>query len=638
MAQNPKPGTTPQTNGPVPMLPLGVTPDALVNLVRERRQHGMNRYLNYFRRISRWYDLYRGIYSGKFAAFRNNIHIPLLFSVIQSDVARKVQTSFGGWPIVEFTGYSHEESWKARKNEVLVSAQMKDADSFRKAVDFFTCADLYGTAIARVGWRTDKRTEIFRDNDPFGRTIKSTREVTMFDGPDWDVVDILDFYPQPGKSRIDQCSWVIQRFYADLDELEDQAEAGMYDMSAVRELRRRGAMPTNIENDYLQRVNIYRSHSDYDARRQEKFAKPVEVLEMWGRVPKEFAPDGDVYRVISVANNSVLLRNRPNPFWHKKLPFLAYSPTPDPHYFHGPGKMEVAEKMQYAANRFANQKMDALDLTIDPMYLVNSSMGIDTQNLFTRAGRTIKVDGPIGEDNIRTLSPDLRGLAAADQEIGFLWSQIQQSTGIIEDTIQGVPVSKRQTAEEFRGRQESVLTRLMLEARLAEEGFVEPLANMFVALNKQFLEVPKEVRILGKDASVNPITGQPLPQEPVTIDNLDDLMHDYRSRAVGATQMMGKGMLQQQLVGLLQIVGGIPIAAQMVNQEAFLRQIFESFALKNIDELLQPSPMQMQLMQQQAQAGQGAMPPQDAFASAINEGAEMDQGAPGNLMAAIQGL
>lgn len=612
MADPSKPGspgpTNPNNQASVVNLPFGATPEALVNLVRERRMHAMNRYNTYFRKVSRWYDYYRGIYSGKFAAFRNNIHLPFLFSVVQSDVARKVQTSFGGWPIVEFTGYGHEDSWKARKNEALISAQMKDCGSFRKAVDFYTCSDLYGTAIARVGWKTERRLMKARVSQVGmdGRTIvreAPAQTVTMFDGPDWDNVDVLDFLIEPGKRSIADARWVIHRWYIDLDELKELADQGMYDKAAVNKIQANGTMPSGAENDYSQRVNIYRSYSEYDARRTERYAKPVEIWEMWGRVPSEFAPDGVVHRVVSVANGTTLLRNRPNPFWHGQIPFLSYSPMPDPHYFHGPGKMEIAEKMQFSANRFANQKMDALDITIDPMWLVNSSLGIDTENLFSRAGRVIKVDGSIGEDSIRPLSPDLRGINTAYEEIQFLWNAIQQATGIIEDTVQGAPASRRQTKAEFQGRQENVLTRLMLEARLAEENFVEPLANMMVALNKQFLDVPHEVKILGNDAIVNPITGFPLPQEPITIDNMEDVNHDYRARAVGSTQMLGKQMQQNQLMTLMQVMGGNPVGMQMVNWTAFFRQVFDAFQLRNVDELLNPSPTQLNMMA--AQQGQG---------------------------------
>lgn len=519
---------------------------------------------------------------------------------------------------------------------------MKDCESFRKAVDFYSSSDIYGTAIARIGWRTDERLENFRsmgfDAATGGRKLVSnTRKVTTFDGPDWDVVDILDFLPQPGKKRIQECDWVIHRYYMDLDQLDELAAQGIYDPAAVRKLRTSGNMPTQIENDYLQRVNIYRSYSEYDARRQERYAKPVEVVEMWGRVPSEFAPDGLVHRVVTVANGNVLLRNRPNPFWHGQIPFVAYSPMPDPHYFHGPGKIEVAEKMQYAANRYANQKMDGLDLAVDQVWLVNSSLGIDTQNLYMRPGRVIKVDGAIGEDQIRPLSPDLRGIGAANEEISFLWNAIQQATGIIEDTVQGGQGGRdRQTAHEFAGRQENVMTRLMLEARLAEEGFVEPMANMFVSLNKQFLTIPKEVRILGTDATVNPVTGFPLPQQAVTIDDISDINHDYRARAVGSTQMMGRAMMQQQLIGLMQVISANPVGMQMVNWTAYFRQMFDAFQLRNVDELLNPGPTQVnQAAQQQGPASVDDQINQAGSAAPIGPGA--NQWMPGNLFQGISG-
>jgi hypothetical protein len=105
--------------------------------------------------------------------------------------------------------------------------------------------------------------------------------------------------------------------------------------------------------EITERRTIYRTFGDYDMRRSERFAKPVEIAEMWGRVPTELATDGFIHRVITVANGTVLLRNRPNPFWHGRIPFLAYCPMPDPHYFHGPGKIEICEKMQFAANHLA---------------------------------------------------------------------------------------------------------------------------------------------------------------------------------------------------------------------------------------------------------------------------------------------
>src|SRR5205809_2908882 len=76
-----------------------------VQFVRDRKQKSERVFMAYFQRLARLYDRYRGIYSGKFAAFRNNIHIPFIYSVIQSDVARKIQMSLGNWPLMSFEGY-----------------------------------------------------------------------------------------------------------------------------------------------------------------------------------------------------------------------------------------------------------------------------------------------------------------------------------------------------------------------------------------------------------------------------------------------------------------------------------------------------------------------------------------------------
>lgn len=571
---------------PMPNMGAGINP--LISLVRERRQHAVNRYTNFFRRVVRWYDLYRGLYSGKFQAFRNSVHIPFIFSVVQSDVAKKVQTSFGGWPIVEFEGYGEEDSGVASKNEVLISAQMKDSRSFQKAVDFYLSADMYGTGVAKVGWKQDIRKEPRRVILPTELGIPMERivndDVTHFEGPDWQVIDIIDFWIQPGKRCVEEADWVIHRSYVDYDEIVQLAKLGIFDMGAVRDLGQ-SPMPQAMATEFNERRSVYRSYGEFDAIRNEKFAKPVELWDMWGRVPSEFAPDGVTHRVVTVANGTKLLRNRPNPFWHGRIPFLAYNPMPDPHYFHGPGKVEIAEKMQYAVNRFANQKLDIIDLVADPVWLVNRQAGIDTQNLITRAGKVIGADGPVDDSVIRPLFPNLQGLQYTYTEIETLLRFIQQGTGIIEDTVQGAPASRRQTAREFLGRQESALTRLMLEARLAEEGFVEPLANMYRALNRQFLPVPKEVRVMGSRAAINPITGFPLPKEPVNI-SLEDVNQDYRARAIGATQMLSRSIRQQNAMVLLQAFSANPVFMKMVNWAAFGRQLFELFDFRNPDELL----------------------------------------------------
>src|SRR5258705_1650953 len=96
-------------------------------------------------------------------------------------------------------------------------------------------------------------------------------------------------------------------------------------------------------------------------------SRPGEIREMWGNFPSELSPDGETNRVVTVANRRFLLRNKPNPFWHRRKPFHVFSPTMDPFYFDAPGKAEVAEKLQIVSNRFINQSLDVADLVGEPM-------------------------------------------------------------------------------------------------------------------------------------------------------------------------------------------------------------------------------------------------------------------------------
>ena len=561
----------------------------IIELVDARRQASLRYNQGTFSKLQQWYDTYRGIWKGKTAQFRNNVNIPFTFAMIQSDVARKVQASFGSWPIVSFEGYAPEDAPRAKKNEVLISAQMKDAESIVKAADFFLQGDICGTAIARYGWKNTKRTVRTRQLEQvapgFSVPVVREHEATLFDGPTWETVDRLDFWQQPGKRRLNEMAWGIHRYWADLDDLLDDAASpdSYFDREAILSLKD-SPLTGAAGAEYTSRRVSYRSEYDYQARASERFSKPVEIWEMHGLVPAEFAPDGIRFRCIAIGNGRVVMKNRPGAMGNHELPFHAYSPMPDPYSFDGVAKTEVAFGPQQTANRIANQKLDALDSLIDPMYVASAGANINTQHLFTRAGRIILVDGAADESSIRALVPNMQGLQAAYQEIGQLFQMMQLGTGETE-SLMGGGGHGDETARGFMGRQENALTRLSMETRLAEEGFIEPLADAFRNMDRRWLSMPHEIKILGSLATTDPITGLPYKNIDMKID-YDDLEPDYRARAVGASQMTGRSVRQQNLVQLLQMMSANPALLQLVNWGSFARQAFDLFDFKNVDDLL----------------------------------------------------
>lgn len=560
-------------------------------LYLERKEHFFNKRGTFLRSLQPLYDLYIGATSSRHDKDRLHVHIPFIFSILQSNVSRKAQVTFGSSPIVDFQGFSKDDAPIARKVASLVTAQLDDADSFTKIVDLYLSADLYGTGVCRVDWRNIQRYEKWRELefDPFaGSEAEVVREgwVTRFDGPNWDVVDLQDFWLQPGVREIRDAMWAMHRYVKDLSWVRAAAAGGLFKKSAVSDLEKRG-MTTSVADEFHTRRTHFRTMTDYEARFEERFAKPVVLVDMIGEVPQEMAPDGVKWRLITVANDRVVLRNVPFPYWHGRLDmiFMAHRPMRDPGDFYGVGKAQLVARMQYLANRIASQKAAAVDLGVEPMWLVNRLAGINTKNLVTRAGRIVGVDGPVDDTVIRPISPDLRGLQVAYTEIGQLWQWMQQGTGIIEDTIMGIDGggSDRQTATEFGGRMQGALSRQGLEALLAEKEIVEPLGDAFRQLNQQFLTLPHAVRLIGSEAMINPVTGTMLPQEPTSID-LSDLYPDYKARAVGASQILGKQFKQSQVLTLLQAASSNPVAIQIINWASFFKYVFRTFDLPNTDE------------------------------------------------------
>ncbi len=304
-----------------------------------------------------------------------------------------------------------------------------------------------------------------------------------------------------------------------------------------------------------------------------------------------------------------MLRNRPNPYNHGLIPFLSYSPTPDPHYFYAPGKAEIVEKLQIVGNRYLNQSLDAADLQIDPMWFYDRGSGLVTRNLYSRPGRFVGVNGDPNKV-VAAIQPTVANLAVADGKIAQIREFLQMGTGIVDDAVQGLGGDSRQTAREFIGRREAAGTRLMLESRIYEEHMLEPMANMFAALSKQFLTPPVEVMILGDGATIDPDTGMPIPSSRETLSDYD-LFPYYSARAMGASMGLSKQMQQQNLLSLLQALT-TPIGQSLmgqINAVNFFRGIFRTFEVPNINDIFQQNPQLNALMNgASGGAGMAAIP------------------------------
>lgn len=572
----------------------GLTREMILNIVLSRYDNSLEQHRRFFNKTRDFYNLWRCIYTGQKPPFKNVVMLPLLFSACWSDVANKAAISLSGSRIIEMDPEDDQSGGSARRAEALINKQFGDTKLFEKMLDFLMMSDVYGTGILEYGWKKTQQLYTQRDS-VLGVEYPTQNLITTFDGPDIGVVDILDFLPQFGKKDIDQMLYVSHRYYKDLDDLEEEAyqaqqrgEEPEFDPEALKQLRNHPPAQ-GVVDEMMERKNVWRSYSQFQALRQEKYTKPVELIDMVGLVPSEYAPDGVRLRIMTVANRMVVLRNAASPHWSLRKHFRSYCPMPDMHFFHGVGKIEPVSTLAASANKLVSNRLDVLDLVLQPAIFASDSTELDTQNLVLWPGRVIKIHGETGEAAIRPIQFDLQAYPLVVNELEAISQYIDMGTGVQRDTIQGLLSGDRQTAREFLGRMEQARTRLGLESKLFERAIIEPLANDFRYMDRQWLTFPRMVSLIGSNAQVDPDTGEPLPPESQEV-GLTDINAGHIFRAVGASNMLSKSMIRQDFMTAMQAMTANPYALQKTNWDAFLSRWWRAFDINPKEMIVRGQP------------------------------------------------
>jgi hypothetical protein len=571
-----------------------------VDLCNDRWDASM-RYSSLFReKTLNLYRLYRGLLSGNYHLHKHNIHLPLIFSTIQSDIAKKLSATFGVYPYVDFQPRPGSEP-AARKQSQLFQSQFDADDGRLKAVDLYTMADLYGLCPGIDGWRKETHKAQFTDIQTSPLTGKRVQviaemdEYVDFDGPSWQPLDPMDFGPQPLKIKISDMDYAQHEYTIDLEYCRMLMEQGVFEKDEFERMVSEGGGASDvIETVKNRRGYPLFTMNDWSSAPDDTSLRPVTCRDMVGLIPQELAINGVNRVILTVANDRYLLRARPLSRFDQKLPYWSTSPNPDPHFFWAMGKGEVLEKIQIAANKFTNQHLDFNQLLIDPMWVVSRQANLDPANLFSRPGRVFQVDG-IPQERWMPLPLNTAGAQLSTQVTEILWRWGQLGTGTIEDTVQGVGNSSRTTAREFVGRQESSLGRLGFEAQTMEMQWLEPLAERFIDHDRQFLDLPHEFQVLGDAARIDPITGKPV--EPISAVALpDDLSVRFRAKARGAGSRLSMAARQQNAIMLTQTLGAIPAAQAALNWIGWCKMLGQMFEMPSVLELINTNEQASQML------------------------------------------
>lgn len=436
---------------------------------------------------------------------------------------------------IKATPVGYEDTKKAQVVTRLLRYGFLLPGHFRTLVEAVVDMLLFGTSVVELYWRLDEKEILVRQFETDGVTEAPTEfhmPVPVYDDPCIRNVDVMDFYPDPSRYRIEEMGGCAKGFEMYAHEALKLAESGYYDKAAVQKALG-GSMPgtpTGSQED------SFRAGLDQPAQKiSVTDFKKKKGFEYWGSIPAECEVRDTItgelvtYGIVTILNEYVV-RAAKWPLTDSRLPFFAFVINPVQGRFYGISPAEVVRFDQGFADALKELMATAVIRMVHPPIAYDPDADInDLAKL-----REWKADLPIavrgGPNAIGTLkyAADLNG---GWSMVSNLKQDIQGGSGALGG-IQGENGPDRESATVGSQRIQMALDRPELAGMMLEQDTLPPLANSMLKRNQQFLQDTEDLK---KRVGELP--------DPFWIG---DIMADFDIRFVGSRNAMTR---QEKLQG-----------------------------------------------------------------------------------------
>lgn len=478
----------------------------------------------------RWYKLYRSYAERKKWPHSVNLFIPLVWSTVESFIPRLVTQK----PTVEVASRGDENIEAASFHRQLIEFQWADLKLPMVIADWVKESLIYGTAIVKIGW--EKRTAPRRFKmvlDDGSVQEMYDEEFVVSNQPFVSLVPLENFYPEPGAPNVEQARYVCERYKATYYELRDMAEALEWNTAAVESLKdKQVGAGTDVNGEDTTKSDKETTFGSNDSAmsRQEAEIYEFEVIEYW--------EDGRY--CVFVTDPEVLLMNDHNPFWHGKKPYLRIVDNSLPGEFHGVGEPETLNSIQTELNAMHNLGLEGINRAVFQMFKVRIGSPVTPNATQFKPQGIIWVNQP---DDVEPLYNGNAAQAAHRAEDNLrMWAQI--ATGA-NDNFQGVDAGGSETATGASILAQAAASRVGMKfLQLSTQG-LEPLGEMLIALNEQYMSTTQMIAIVGPEGQNHVKIG---PEELASNGSLLKVRLD-----IGATDPINREMRLQKSMNMVQI-------------------------------------------------------------------------------------
>jgi hypothetical protein len=445
---------------------------------------------------------------------------PRIFRIIETITPRMVANEPTGsfYPV---------ESGDVAVNEILNALMKYDwrrAVMFPKLVQFVKSMLIFGTAFGRTYWDyREKEKTMMIPKKVNGKNIWTPTEnkkisVTEYDGPNFEVLNIYDCFPDPNATSLDNMRWFIYRTFKTMEELKnendargaeywknlDQLEQAIKDSNA-KDNRKRGYQPQDINFREHRRVMLSTQELHGEDKSNPEFVILVRYTnERWLFVVPEYG---------------IVIRDVENPYFHGQLPIVYGVDYPYPGELYGMGEIEPLDRIQRAINAVLNQRLDNVQLVLRNMWKVKKNSGVDMHTLVSAPGNIVTTDDMDAVEPFNV--PDVTGPTFV-QTMNYLTAALQNGSAITDYT-QGIDSSQNtgnKTATGVRLIQQEANAQFKLKIQLFNTMVVERIANLWKDMRIQYTTETQKVRILGRnevkylrektDLGTTDMTGNPI--------------------------------------------------------------------------------------------------------------------------------
>ena len=294
----------------------------------------------------RSYQNWRGELDQTLYPWRSKLFIPWSFTVVET-IIPKVFARDPKWRALSRSPDFEEDGPQTVQD--LLTYQWIRLGMRTKMYDYIKDSLMFSKAFAKVSWNFQTKTKTYKEpivgkDDVITFETRTKSEIAN-DDPKIDIVDPFDIYVDPDATSLDDAVYLIHRKTIPLDTLKENPN--YKNLDKIKQ--------ANYADQYMDKLV---RHKD-NIPQKDKHKELVEVLEYW-----------EEDRLIVVANRGVVLRDDPNPYWHKMIPFVELDDYRDPHKFYGQSELSVIDPLQREINSIRNQRRDWDNIALNPPILM----------------------------------------------------------------------------------------------------------------------------------------------------------------------------------------------------------------------------------------------------------------------------